>query len=85
MTTSLPGTPEVWTVSIVLRSDTDETRADAFLQGPLVELESCASAHTPTREQASCEQHLAAAEALWRLSRQLRARASEQDKFRDVV
>jgi hypothetical protein len=44
MTTPLIATPEVWTVSIVLRSDTNETRADAFLQGPPVELESRASA-----------------------------------------
>jgi hypothetical protein len=78
MTTPLTASPEVWTISIVLRSDTNQTRADAFLQGPPVELESCASAPTPTGPQATCEHNLAAAEALWCLSRQLRARASQQ-------
>ena len=38
---------DVWTVSIMLRTEGDQTRADAFLQGPEVEAECSGWAETP--------------------------------------
>ena len=73
---------DAWTVSIVLRCDPDETRADAFLEGPAVEIEG--SGYAPTRliapdgaDATTIGKNVAAANALHELSQHLfdRARA----------
>ncbi len=76
MATSSAALAEVWTVSIVLRSDSDQTRADASLLGHSLNWKA-AGGHAPhTNRKPSREHNLAAAEALRRLSHQRRARAS---------
>jgi hypothetical protein len=64
---------DVWTVSIMLRNESGQTRADAFLQGPDVEVE-CSGWADHARPPAAGED-LAAARALRDLSRSLVDRA----------
>ncbi|MDQ1508978.1 MAG: hypothetical protein QOG50_822 [Actinomycetota bacterium] len=68
---------DVWTVSIMLRSEDGQTRADAFLQGPEVEVEcSGRSGRTPTPPSTAANgSDRAAARALQDLSRCLTERA----------
>ena len=70
---------DVWTVSIMLRSEDGETRADAFLQGPAVEVECSGSAGRP-RPPATVAlgEDLAAARALQDISRLLIDRADSE-------
>ena len=69
---------DVWTVSLMIRSEDATTRADAFLQGPAVEVECSASAHRQPRTAAigPWGEDLAAARALEELSRRLFERAA---------
>jgi hypothetical protein len=69
---------DVWTVSLMIRTDETRTRADAFLQGPAVEVECSASAHSQPRTAAigPWGEDLAAARALEELSRRLIDRAT---------
>jgi hypothetical protein len=71
---------EAWTISIVLRSDAEQTSADAFLVGPPVEVEG--TGYVLTRMLApddadvmSIGQNVAAARALQMLSQRLYNRA----------
>lgn len=68
---------DVWTVSIMLRTEGGQTRADAFLQGPDVEVECSGRAGRPPtpRSTAAKGSDLAAARALQDLSRCLTERA----------
>jgi len=66
---------DVWTVSIMLRTEAGETRADAFLQGPEREVECSGWAGRPRPATAAIGEDLAAARALHYLSRCLAARA----------
>ena len=76
---------EVWTVSLLLRAEYDKTRADAFLQGPAVELECSAWADLPpdTTGLTPFGEDLAAARAFDDLSRRLVERSSERDDVAD--
>jgi hypothetical protein len=65
---------DVWTVSIMLRNERGQTRADAFLQGPEVEVE-CSGWADRSRRPAASGEDLAAARALRDLSRCLADRA----------
>lgn len=68
----------VWTVSVMIRTDETQTRADAFLEGPAVEVE-CSSQTGPdprSDDLILCRQDLAAARALQELSRRLSERAT---------
>jgi len=67
---------DVWTVSIMLRTEGDQTRADAFLQGPEVEAECSGWAETPRSPATAGSLDLAAASALQDLSRCLSDRSS---------
>ncbi len=68
---------DVWTVSIMFCAEHGKTRADAFLQGPAVEVECSgwadADEHAPTMT--ACDEDFAAARALQVLSRRLVDRA----------
>jgi hypothetical protein len=66
---------DVWTVSIMLRTEGDQTRADAFLQGPEVEAECSGWAERPRPAAPAGSLDLAAASALQDLSRCLSERA----------
>ena len=66
---------DVWTVSIMLRNESGQTRADAFLQGPEVEVECSGWADRPRPPAAASGEDLAAARALRDLSRCLAERA----------
>lgn len=69
---------DVWTVSIILRTEGGETRADAFLQGPEMEVECSGWAGEPRSVTAAIGEDLAAARALQDLSRCLADRARDQ-------
>lgn len=71
---------DAWTVSIVLRSDAEQTSADAFLVGPPIEVESTGFMATcmvaPNDADAmSIGQNAAAAQALQTLAQRLYNRA----------
>jgi len=66
---------DVWTVSIMLRTEDGRTRADAFLQGPEVEVACSGSADRARPATAALGDELAAARALQDLSRCLSDRA----------
>ena len=66
---------DVWTVSIMLRNESGRTRADAFLQGPEVEVEGSGWADRPPPTAGAKRSDLAAARALRDLSRGLAERA----------
>jgi hypothetical protein len=69
---------DVWMVSITFRAEHDQTRADAFLQGPAVELE-CSGLSEPIAVRSDVTvlgEDLAAARALQDLSRCLFDRAA---------
>jgi hypothetical protein len=68
---------DVWTVSIMLRNESGQTRADAFLQGPEVEVEGSGWADRSRPPAAAFGEDLAAARALRDLSRCLADRARE--------
>jgi hypothetical protein len=71
---------DVWTVSIMLHTEGDQTRADAFLQGREVEVECSGWAgrtHPPTT---AMGEDLAAGRALQDLSRCLTDRARSVSK-----
>ena len=72
---------DVWTVSIMLRTEDGQTRADAFLQGPEVEVECSGWAGRPRPPTAALGEDLAAARALQDLSRCLTER-SGSDRVR---
>lgn len=67
----------VWTVSIMLSGEHGRTRADAFLQGPAVEVECSGWAELDARTPAGTafDEDVAAARALEVLSRRLVDRA----------
>jgi hypothetical protein len=68
---------DVWTVSITFRAEHEQTRADAYLQGPGVELE-CSGLSEPIAVRSEVTvlgEDLAAARALEDLSRCLFDRA----------
>jgi hypothetical protein len=67
---------DVWTISIMLRTEGDQTRADAFLEGPEVEVECSGWAESPRPPATVGSVDLAAASALQDLSRCLSNRAS---------
>jgi len=67
---------DVWTVSIMLRTDEGQTRAEAFLQGPAVEVEGAGWAESRHPPAMAGSVDLAAASALQDLSRCLSDRAS---------
>jgi hypothetical protein len=67
---------DVWTVSIMLRTEEGKTRADAFLQGPEVEAECSGWAESPRPPATALGEDLAAASALQDLARCLSDRAS---------
>ena len=67
---------DVWTVSIMLRTEAGKTRADAFLQGPEVEAECSGWAESSRRPGSAFGEDLAAASALQDLARRLSDRAS---------
>ena len=69
---------DVWTVSIMLHTDGGETRADAFLQGPEVEVACSGWAGRPRSAAAAAGEDLAAARALHDLSRCLTDRAGSE-------
>lgn len=68
---------DVWTVSLLLRREHDQTRADVFLEGPEVEVECSGwSDHSPdTHDSTPFGADLAAARAFEDLSRRLVERA----------
>jgi len=69
---------DVWTVSIMFCSEHGKTRADAFLQGPAVEVECSGWADPDARTAAhrASGEDLAAAHALEVLSRRLADRGA---------
>jgi hypothetical protein len=69
---------DVWTVSIMLRTEHGRTRADAFLQSPDIDLECSACTATGERAPSSVDtgEEVAAAQALENLSRRLVDRAA---------
>ena len=69
---------DVWTVSLMIRSDDTHTRADAYLQGPAVEVECSASTdpHPRTAALVPFREDLAVARVLEELSRLLIDRAT---------
>ena len=69
---------DVWTVSLVIRTDDTDTRADAFLQGPAVEVACSASADLDPRiaSGSPAREDLAAARALEELAGRLVDRAT---------
>ena len=72
---------EVWTVSIILRTEGGETRADASLQGRPVVVESSGSAGRPgTAAKSVLGEDLAAARALQGLSRCLTDRGGSDGR-----
>jgi len=73
---------DVWTVSIMLRTEDGETRADAFLQGPEVEVECSGWAGRPRPPTSGLGEDLAAARALHDLSRCLTERAGSDEERR---
>jgi hypothetical protein len=76
MSTSEVDVWDVWTVSIMLHTEGNRTRADAFLQGPEVEVMCSGSAESPRRPATAFGEDLAAASALQDLARCLSDRAS---------
>jgi hypothetical protein len=69
---------DVWTVSLVIHSDDTDTRADAFLQGPAVEVTCSAWADPPARIAGvlPSREDLAAARVLEELAGRLLDRAT---------
>jgi hypothetical protein len=76
MSTSQVDVWDVWTVSIMLHTEGDRTRADAFLQGPEVEVRCSGWAASPRPAATALGEDLAAASALQDLARCLSDRAS---------
>jgi hypothetical protein len=69
---------DVWTISLMIRSDDGETRADAFLEGPPVEVACSAVADLPRVAGATAGRRddLAAAHVLEELAARLTDRAA---------